>query len=134
MRNEVKKCPQCGKVSNGNRHESYLICRECGIAYTECGTDRRCDGRLKIEKECTLTYKGRESPVEATVYDVSLNGARTQYVGTPLCKDAMLYLDVDGLDLHTPVKVIWTISVNKDKHSTGLQLVWPFKEVSTVSH
>ena len=134
MRCEVGKCPQCGKESNGNRDESYLICRECGMAYTEHGTDRRREGRLKLRKECTLTYKDRESPVAAAVEGVSLNGAKVQYAGPLFCKDAMLYLDVDGLDLHTPVKVMWTASANKDKHNTGLRLIWPFKTVSTVSH
>ncbi|MCP3677132.1 MAG: PilZ domain-containing protein [Deltaproteobacteria bacterium] len=133
MRNDVKKCPQCGKVSNGNRHESYLICRGCGMAYTEYGTDRRREGRLKLRKECTLTYKERELPVAATVDDVSLNGVRVQYVGPTFCKDAMLYLDVDGLDLHTPAKVMWTTLATKDKQSAGLRLIWPFKTVSTVS-
>ena len=133
MRNEVEKCPQCGEVSNGNRGESYLLCRECGMAYTEHGTDRRREGRLKLKKECTLTYKYRDSLVAATVEDVSLNGARVQYVGPPFCKDEMLYLDVDGLDLHTPAKVMWTASANKDKQSSGLRLIWPFKTVSTVS-
>ena len=41
MGTEAGKCPQCGSASNGSRNESYLVCRECGMAYTEYGTDRR---------------------------------------------------------------------------------------------
>ncbi|MFQ5329432.1 MAG: PilZ domain-containing protein [Thermodesulfobacteriota bacterium] len=103
------------------------------MAYTEHGTDRRREGRLKIERKCTLTYKDRELPVAASVEDISLNGARVQFVGSPFCKDTMLYLDVDGLDLHTPAKVVWTTSLVQGQQSAGLRLIWPFKTVSTVS-
>jgi hypothetical protein len=125
--NDVVKCQHCGFGSNGIRQESYIKCGGCGIAHPELGTDRRQEGRLKVRKECTITNKERESPLSAMVENVSFNGAAVKYMGPAFFKDSMLYLDVEGLDLHILAKVVWTKSLSKDENGTGFRFIWPSK-------
>ena len=122
-------CPYCGKATSSGKSESFLICKVCGMVYAEFGTNRRREGRLKVSKECVLTFKIKEDPLVATVEDISLNGARVVYPGASLMKGGMGYIDVDHLDLHAPAKVVWTVVVDDGKQSAGLRLIWPSETV-----
>jgi hypothetical protein len=61
------------------------------------------------------------------VENVSFNGAGVKYMGPAFFKDSMLYLDVEGLDLHILAKVVWTKSLSKDENGTGFRFIWPSK-------
>ena len=119
-------CPHCGKTSKRITHDSDLRCIECGIEYAGSEAYMRREGRLQVKKDCTITHKHRKSPVTAILEDVSFNGAQVKYAGPALSIDSILLLDVGGLDLHTPARVMWTHSMTKFENKTGVKFVWPF--------
>jgi hypothetical protein len=124
---DVVICQHCGFGSNGSIQGRYIKCSGCGIAHTALGTDRRQEGRLKVRKECTVTHKERESPLSAMVGNVSFNGASVRYIGSAFLKDSMLYLDIEGLDLHILAKAAWTKSMSKNENGTGFRFIWSSK-------
>ncbi|MFQ5329871.1 MAG: PilZ domain-containing protein [Thermodesulfobacteriota bacterium] len=119
-------CPHCGKTSNVDSHNSDLRCSECGMEHTGSDAYMRCEGRLQVRKECTVSHKKRKSPVRAIVRDISFSGAMLQYTGPALSRDTILILDVEGLDLHVPARVMWTHSMTRFENKAGVKFVWPF--------
>jgi len=125
-------CLQCNDGSYRYTEEGNIKCARCGADFTEYGTAKRSEGRLNVKTACTISHKERESPLEAMVVDVSLHGARIHYRGEPLSETSLLHLDVDGLDLHTPAKIMWSHSEGEDDHYVGVRLIWPPRAISSV--
>ncbi len=119
-------CPHCGKTSQKITDDSDLRCVECGMEYADSDAYMRREGRLQVKKDCTIAHKNRKSPIIAILEDISFNGGKIKYAGSALSIDSMLLLDVGGLDLHTPARVMWTHSMTKFEHKTGVKFVWPY--------
>jgi len=124
-------CQQCNEGSYKYAEGGNIICVRCGAVYTEYGTAKRSEGRLNVKAACTISHKERESHLEAMVVDVSLHGARIRYQGEPLSETTLLHLDVDGLALHTPAKIMWSHSEGDD-HYIGVRLIWPPQAICSI--
>ena len=125
------QCLDCGVNVEMSGAKAPLRCGPCGTRYHEADTQRRREGRLTVNKQGTVTFKGMGPPMAVFVEDVSYQGARIRYPddASPFTNgkthgDSILTMDVAELQLHTVAKVVWTASLNKKESRMGLRFLW----------
>ena len=121
----------CGVDVEKSSASGTLRCGPCGARYTEAVTERRCEGRMNVKKNGTIKIKGMETTMPILVENVSFHGGRIRYTGDISLfysrnnnDNSILMLDVDGLQLHTFAKVVWTAPVNNEESKAGLRFIW----------
>ena len=117
------------KNMTGHRDEIYLIYQRSSVVCSEIGKERRCEERKEIRKPGRIRHINGESPIPVLVVNKSSSGIMVEYSGAvSFDRPAVLYLDEDDLDLHTPAEVIWTIASNKGVNRAGLRYIWHLKQ------
>jgi hypothetical protein len=113
----------------GHRDEIDLIYQESCTVRAEIGKERRCEERKEVRKPGRIRHINGESPIPVLVVDISSSGIMVEYSGAVSFDwPAILYVDEDDLDLHTPAEVIWSIASNNGVNRAGLRHIWHLKQ------
>jgi hypothetical protein len=123
-------CLDCGTDMEKSGTSVMLRCGPCGVRYRAAVTERRREDRMKVKRQGTLKYKGIETPMAVLVEDLSFHGARIRYSGDiafffkrRTFRDSIFTLDIEKLELHTFIKIVWTTQINDEKSMAGLRFI-----------
>ena len=126
-----KICADCGDYVETSGGSDMLRCGPCGVRNRATVTERRREGRMKVKRQGTLKCKGMETPKPVLVENVSFNGVRIRYSGDIdlfykriTHRDSIFTLDIEKLELHTFVKIVWTTPINNKESMAGLRFIW----------
>lgn len=97
-----------------------VVCSRCGNLVDSAGaTLKRCEGRVQVERRGTVQAEESTSPVETTILDLSLAGARIRHGGVPLRKGAHIVLEVEEVTI--PARLVWSRHLAKGEYIAGLK-------------
>ena len=128
---EKNTCLDCGADMEKSGTSVMLRCGPCGVRNRAAVTERRYEGRMKVKRQGTLKYKDINTPMAVLVEDVSFHGAMIRYFGDidlfykrKTHRDSIFTLDIEKLELHTFVKIVWTTPINDEESMAGLRFIW----------
>ncbi len=114
---EIRVCPDCDKAFYALCDAIHLVCHHCGYMLM----DRRVKERTTSNLDFTFTYGGKS--IKARVKDYSESGLRIFYRGSSLKVDSVLDMKLDGLNIHSTAKAVWTRSVSRSLYSSGFKFI-----------
>ncbi len=114
---DFRLCPACSKVFMRAKDSAPIKCIYCGFLFEERRSDKR------IRTELALELVTESGSMKAKLKDYSINGLRIFYTGLPMMTDSLLSINIEELNLHGPVRVIWTYKLSSHTAMSGLELL-----------
>ncbi len=117
MQIEHRVCPNCNKVFYASTGAESLSCPHCGYVLL----DRR--GLERIEADMEIAFTLGDERMKARLENYSDGGVRIIYSGGPIAEDAVLGVDIEGLDIHGQARAVWSKKVSASTYASGLKLI-----------
>ncbi len=114
---EIRVCPDCDKAFYALCDAIHLVCHHCGYMLL----DRRVKERTASNLDFTFTYGGKS--IKARLKDYSESGLRVFYRGSALKVDSVLDIELDGLNIHSQARAVWTKNVSRSLCSSGFTFI-----------
>ncbi|MBI5237187.1 MAG: response regulator [Deltaproteobacteria bacterium] len=95
---------------------------------------KRLKKRFCWEEDCRVSEKDAYNPRPFTsTVDVSSDGVKIRYIGSPLKPDSVVKIDIKGLRVKTAARIIWSRILNEVEAVSGLKLSDPISSTSIVT-
>ncbi len=114
---EHRVCPNCARVFFAAKEAKSLSCPHCGYVLLE----RRRLERREAAMDMIVTLG--DVKMAAHIENYSDGGIRMSYGGSPISKETVLGVDVEGLKIHGNALAVWTRKVSGSTYASGLRLI-----------
>ena len=114
---EMRLCPDCKRAFFYQLNNAPYTCPHCDYIFLK----KRAFERTQKSVRCVFYFKGATR--SAKTIDYSRGGVSVEYSGKPLPQNTFLDFHSNALDIHIPVRTVWSRAKNSRKAMAGLKFL-----------